>query len=316
MDVSQVLASGARDIDTIEENATIRRCYRRWRGRVGLRWCIAGKRHCMGAERDRDQPKFYCSIRKQLHHNDSSPRPPLEFFCLVVYYITSGLIKIHRERKPTNPSGEIVMILQSIKQTRTALLAISLATLGLFSCAPTMQGEYSDPQKVKILDDKWNETDAHSLMRVMITSSLGRPWLKNYKAANNGKAPLVVVQDIENRTDEHIDTVSLTQFMETELVNSGKVRFVEKARREQINEELQFQNSGMVNANTKKKTGNFAGADFMLAGSIASQVHTNGGTKRTSYFVQMKLINIETSEIQWTEKHEISKEFRRSSGDW
>jgi hypothetical protein len=72
----------------------------------------------------------------------------------------------------------------------------------------------------------------------------------------------------------------------------------------------------MVNANTKKKTGNFAGADFMLAGSIASQVHTNGGTKRTSYFVQMKLINIETSEIQWTEKHEISKEFRRSSGDW
>ena len=208
------------------------------------------------------------------------------------------------------------MILQSIKQTRTALVAISLAALGLFSCAPTMQGEYSDPQKVKILDDKWNETDAHSLMRVMITSSLGRPWLKNYKAANNGKAPLVVVQDIENRTDEHIDTVSLTQFMETELVNSGKVRFVEKARREQINEELQFQNSGMVNANTKKKTGNFAGADFMLAGSIASQVHTNGGTKRTSYFVQMKLINIETSEIQWTEKHEISKEFRRSSGDW
>jgi PBP1b-binding outer membrane lipoprotein LpoB len=54
----------------------------------------------------------------------------------------------------------------------------------------------------------------------------------------------------------------------------------------------------------------------MLAGSIASQVHTNGGTKRTSYFVQMKLINIETSEIQWTEKHQISKEFRRSSGDW
>jgi len=30
----------------------------------------------------------------------------------------------------------------------------------------------------------------------------------------------------------------------------------------------------------------------------------------------MKLINIETSEIQWTEKHEIKKRFNRSGAKW
>ena len=35
-----------------------------------------------------------------------------------------------------------------------------------------------------------------------------------------------------------------------------------------------------------------------------------------SYQTQMKLINIETTEIQWTDKHEIKKKFKRSGSSW
>ncbi len=198
----------------------------------------------------------------------------------------------------------------------SALLSLSVAVGAISSCAPTMQGEYSDPKKVEIVDDKWNESDVHSLMHVMITSALGRPWYEQFKKGSGGKLPIVIVQDIENRTDEHIDTKALTEFMETELVNSGKVRFMEKARRDQLMEELEFQNSGAVDGKSKKKTGNMTGADFLLAGSITSQIHTADRLKTTSYQVQMKLINIETSEIQWTEKHEIKKRFKRSGAKW
>ncbi len=184
------------------------------------------------------------------------------------------------------------------------------------SCTPTMQGEYSDPKKVEIIDDKFNESDVHSMMNVMITSALGRPWYEEYKKGTGGKKPIVIVQDIENRTDEHIDTKALTEYMETELINSGKVRFLEKARRDQILAELEFQNSGAVDNKSKKKTGNMTGADFLLAGSISSQVHTQGKIKTTSYMMQMKLINIETSEIQWTEKNDIKKKFKRSGAKW
>ncbi|MCX6117819.1 MAG: penicillin-binding protein activator LpoB, partial [Proteobacteria bacterium] len=195
-----------------------------------------------------------------------------------------------------------------------ALLTVCIAAAS--SCTKSFEGEYQDPQKVEIIDDKWNETDARKTSQVMITSCLGRPWLEEFKRANTGKKPIVIVQDIENRSDEHIDTKSITEFLETELVNSGKVRFVEKGRREQILKEVEYQNSGAVSDATKKKKGNQIGADFMLAGAISSQVHTQEGIKTVSYQTQLKLINLESAEIQWTEKHEVKKKFKRSGASW
>lgn len=198
---------------------------------------------------------------------------------------------------------------------RIAFFAVA-AAVSMSSCTQKMQGEYSDPTKVEIVDDKFNETDVQSMMKVMITSALGRPWYEQFKKNSGGKQPIVIVQDIENRTDEHIDTKVMTEIMETELVNSGKVRFMEKARRDQIMEEQAFQNSGAVDEKSKKKTGNMTGADFLLAGAISSDIHTNENLKTTSYIMQMKLINIETSEIQWTDKHQLKKRFNRPGAKW
>lgn len=195
-------------------------------------------------------------------------------------------------------------------------LFVVIASVVGTGCTKKFEGEYADPQKVEIIDDKWNETDARKTSEVMITSCLGRPWLEEFKKSNGGKKPIVLVQDVENRTDEHIDTKALTEFIETELINSGKVRFVEKGRREQILKEVEFQNSGSVSEASKKKKGNQLGADFMLAGAISTQVHTQGEIKTVSYQTQLKLINLETAEVQWTEKHEIKKKMKRAGASW
>lgn len=192
------------------------------------------------------------------------------------------------------------------------VVTFSLMLMAASSCAPKFQGEYSDPEKVEIIDDKWNETDARKTSELMITSVLGRPWYEEFKKAHGGKMPVVIVQSIENRSDEHIDTQALTEFMEAELVNSGKVRFIEKGRRQEVLDELAFHNSGAVGKETKKSTGKMKGADFMLAGAISSQVHGEGGTKTVSYQTQMKFIDIESTEIVWTDKHEIKKKFKRA----
>lgn len=196
----------------------------------------------------------------------------------------------------------------------TIIAGLAVAALSS-SCTKKFEGEYQDPQKVEIIDDKWNETDARKTAEVMITSCLGRPWLEEFKRANGGKKPIVLVQDVENRTDEHIDTKALTEFIETELVNSGKVRFVEKARREQILKEVEYQNSGAVGS-TKKKQGSQLGADFMLAGAISTQVHTQDNIKTVSYQTQMKLLNLETAEVQWTEKNALNKKMKRAGASW
>jgi len=195
-----------------------------------------------------------------------------------------------------------------------------LAAIGIVAaasaCTPGFEGEYSDPAKSEIVDDKWNETDARKTAEVLVKAALEKPWLANYVKVNKGERPVVIVDDMENRTDEHIDTRALTGAIQDELINSGRVRFVDGARRQKILDEIKFQNSGAVDAKSAKKTGKQIGADYMMVGEISSKVATQDKLKTVTYQTILQLTNVETAEIEWSERHQIKKRFRRSGAGW
>jgi uncharacterized protein (TIGR02722 family) len=199
-----------------------------------------------------------------------------------------------------------------VKKSAWNVFACLAVGIGLSSCAKDFEGTYSDPQKVEIVDDKWSESDAHKVASSMIGQVLAKPWLSGFEAEKK-KKPIVVVDMIANRTDEHIDTKALTEAMTDELINSGKVRFVNAEKRQQILDEIKYQNSGTTEAKTKKSIGKQIGADFMLSGAISSSVHSQGGLKTVTYLTALTLTDLETSEIVWSNKEEIKKRFNRSS---
>ena len=192
---------------------------------------------------------------------------------------------------------------------------IAIASYLGAACSPSFEGTYSDPAKAEIVDDKWNETDAQKTANNLINAVLSKPWLKVYKSSKK-RRPVVIVDDITNRTDEHIDTKALFEFVQDELINSGKVRFVNNKRRQQILDEIKYQNSGAVSGRTSKKSGRQTGADFMLGGAISSSVHTQGGLKTVTYQTSLTLTDIETAEIVWSGKKIIKKRFKRSGAGW
>ncbi|SMF82592.1 penicillin-binding protein activator LpoB [Pseudobacteriovorax antillogorgiicola] len=183
------------------------------------------------------------------------------------------------------------------------------------SCAPSFEGAYSDPAKAEIVDDKWNETDARKTAQTIIASVVSKPWIVEHKTKTRQK-PVVIVDMVENRTDEHIDTKALTEFIRDELINSGKVRFLNNQRRDAILKEIKYQNSGMVAKDSQKKAGRQIGADFLLGGAISSQVASQGGLKTVTYQTALTLTNLETSEIVWSGKELIKKRFKRAGAGW
>ncbi|MBP9707212.1 MAG: penicillin-binding protein activator LpoB [Oligoflexales bacterium] len=187
---------------------------------------------------------------------------------------------------------------------------------GISACTPAFQGEYDDPNKREIVDDKWNESDAKKTAEVMVNDALKKSWLDKYKRMHKGERPVVIVDDVENRTDEHIDTVSLTDYIQDELINSGEVRFVDKKRRQKILDEIKYQHGGEVAKSTAKERGRQTGADYMMAGAISSSVHTQEGLKTVYYQVNLTLTDLESSEFVWSSKHEIKKRFNRSGSKW
>jgi uncharacterized protein (TIGR02722 family) len=182
----------------------------------------------------------------------------------------------------------------------------------LFACSPSFEGTYNDPAQAEIVDDKWSETDARKTANSLISQVLEKPWLADFEKKNK-KKPVVIVDDVANRTDEHIDTKALTEFMQDELINSGKVRFLNAEKRKQILEEIKYQNSGTTAESTKKTLGKQIGADFMLSGAISSSVHSQGGLKTVTYQTAMNLTDLETTEMVWSGKELIKKRFKRSS---
>lgn len=204
--------------------------------------------------------------------------------------------------------------MQSTKMKK--YFSLALAVGGFLACTPDFQGEYSNPEEIEIVDDRWNETDARKTGEILINSMLAKPWLLEH-VKDAGKKPIVMVNEIENRTDEHIDTEALGEAISHELLNSGKIRFVDAKRRKKILTEMNYQNqSGMVRSDHIKKLGRQIGADFLLSGAISSSVHSQGGLKTVTYQTVLELTKLETAEIVWKEKYDIKKRFKRSGSGW
>lgn len=177
-------------------------------------------------------------------------------------------------------------------------------------CGPKAftKGQYDDPDRVELLDDKFNEADMQQMAQTVIQAMVSCAYV-----ANAPKPPVVIVERVQNRTEEHIDTVSLTDKVQTALINSGKVRFVNKGERGTLDEEYDYNASGEVSGPTQKKKGSQIGADYILSGDIATNVQEVGNDKYVYYKLTMNLTNLATSTIDCTQEKELRKKFRKRS---
>lgn len=177
-------------------------------------------------------------------------------------------------------------------------------------CGPKAftKGEYDDPTRVELLDDKFNESDMQQMADTVIKAVVACDYVS--KAP---KPPIVIVERVQNRTEEHIDTVSMTDKIRTALIKSGKVRFVNKEERGTLDEEYNYNSGGNVNGPTAKKRGKQIGADYILSGALATNIQQVGNDKFVYYKLTMNLTNLESSTIDCTEEREVRKKFRKRS---
>jgi uncharacterized protein (TIGR02722 family) len=123
--------------------------------------------------------------------------------------------------------------------------------------------------------------------------------------------PIVMVTKLENKTDEHIDTQSIMDMVKVELAKSGSVQFVDKEAREDVSNEYEYQNSGMMDAKTAKSKGHQIGADYILNGRLDSIVQEVGKDKTVYYKITLNLTNLSTNVSVWQDQDQIRKAFKK-----
>lgn len=192
----------------------------------------------------------------------------------------------------------------------TRLLSMMMlgAALVLSGCASTV--DYGDAQGRETVNTDFGSTDLQMIASKMVDDLLAFPPVVQMTAS---RRPVVFVDRIKNKTTEHIDTESITDTIQSKLINSGKFRFVDMSVIERVREQLDFQSdSGLVDQNTAAQMGRQIGAEFMLYGNFSSIVKREGSTKDVYYKFTLKLLNIQTGILEWSGEKEIRKSRSRS----
>lgn len=183
------------------------------------------------------------------------------------------------------------------------LIALATIIIAFSGCSTSTQ--YGDAQAVETVNTDFGSTDLQTIAAKMVDDLLVFPPMVSITSS---KRPIMFVDRIQNKTTEHIDMQSITDTIQSKLINSGKYRFIDMDVANEVAAQMDYQTkSGMVNQDTAARMGKQIGAEYMLYGNMSSIVKRDGKTKDVYYKFTLKLLHLETGILEWSSEKEIRK---------
>jgi len=201
-----------------------------------------------------------------------------------------------------------------MKSYRTLLLSTVLS-LSLSACAttnsPTTESRgvsYGDSKAVETVNTDLGSTDIQMTAEKMTVSMLQHPLLQDIIRQRG----LLMASPVANNTSEYFDTKLITDTILTQLQKNG-VRYVIAGdeMQNQTDELIRQNQSGLYDKRSSVKVGKMQGAQYRIDGSVSSIVKRGAGVKDVYYKINMRLIEIETGIVEWSDEKEIRKTLRR-----
>jgi uncharacterized protein (TIGR02722 family) len=177
---------------------------------------------------------------------------------------------------------------------RTCLVSLALAGV-LAGCYSVSQ---RDPEKTKSVTNKYDQNDLLQWGKGMAKLITEQP----FPGVGDKPNPIMVVMGIQNRTGTHIDTKAISDTIRNELLNSGKMQFVNDTRRDDLLKEQGYQ---LANATPESRVsvGKQLGAKFMITGSL-TEIKSEPGreitlrrTEDVYYQLTVEITDLETGLI-------------------
>lgn len=198
------------------------------------------------------------------------------------------------------------------KQILVTAIALSISLLS--ACANKPVVRYGDAAAVETTDINFGSTDLQTIVKKMTDSLLQSPVVGTMTANTR---PVVFVEKIKNKTSEHIDTESVTDSISTQLLRSGKFRFVDMTKVDAVVDQLKYQNDGgMVDPSKAIQFGQQTGAEYMLYGNLSSIVKNNADKSDVYYKFTMRLLDLRSGLVEWADESEIRKTRSKELVGW
>ncbi len=195
------------------------------------------------------------------------------------------------------------------------LLGAVAATLGSGCAAFRAKISEVDVEHTRHMSARYDYSDMRAISQ-RVTAAMVNEFLAQHR-----EPPVLMIAGVQNRTSQYVDTKNLTDRVRTLLIQSGKARFVNEARREDL---LKEQGYSAANATpeTQVAIGRQLGARYMVSGSLTEmkdesprQVRVSK-TKVNYYKLTFEVTDLETAEIKWIHEEEFAREARLPLIGW
>ena len=202
---------------------------------------------------------------------------------------------------------------QSRLHTRFTLIAgvMALTLAGCQTTSPTTGSgnvSYGDAKAVETVTTDLGSTDIQMISEKMTSSLIQHPLMQDVIR----KRQLLMASPVKNKTSEYFDTQLITDTVLTHLQKNGVRYVIEGENMQNQVDELRRQNqSGLYDKSKSVKMGKMQGARYRLDGSISSIVKKTSDMKDVYYKMNLRLIEIESGIVEWSDEKEIRKSARR-----
>ncbi len=179
-------------------------------------------------------------------------------------------------------------------------LAVTAAVCALLAGCGGPRVENVDPSTEGYISGRWNDSDARAVAEDLIPQALDGVWLDEFQM-QHGDRPRIVIGQIVNETDEHLNVDVFMNELQRVLINSGSVRFVaDESVRASLMEEVEFQREMARGGGVSPEVDEgVTGADFMMMGTVSQIVDQADREAIVFYQVDLSLTDLRTWEKVW-----------------
>jgi uncharacterized protein (TIGR02722 family) len=164
-----------------------------------------------------------------------------------------------------------------------------------------------DVNQKQHMDADYDYTDMKQMTQSFVNDILASKFI-----ASAPQPPIVMIAGIQNRTQKFEDMKNFTDQVRTFLLQSGKVRFINEVRRDDLLREQGYQ-AANATPETQTRVGRQLGAKYMISGSFTEMNQQSPKQARISkqlvkyYKLTFEITDLETSELIWTKEQEFAR---------
>lgn len=174
----------------------------------------------------------------------------------------------------------------------------------------------TDPSASRHVSTSYDYTDLRKISEGVVQNFLASPFLES-----RTEPPVMMIAGVQNRTAQYVDTKNLTDRIRTMIFPTGRVRFVNEARRDDLLREQGY-SAQHATPETMVGVGRQLGARYMMTGSLTEMKDETPRQVRVSktviryYKLTFEVTDLESNEMMWVHEEEFSREARLPLIGW